>query len=155
MKNVIRIEKSKGKLLIDLENFGILLCAEEQKNSTAKKTHASWNQEGKCHRGFSVSIPRQCVTEGFQCLYTNIGSVPTKDMQPAPPLPLRNGQIFMKDTECAEKKYIFFAIFIFRVILKIPWKLTIFGTKMSNNDHNSKNLKFDFSFYSADSESFM
>ena len=49
--------------------------------------------------------------------------------------------------------------FIFRVIVKIHQKLTIFRTKMMKNDHNSKNknrknLKFGFYFYSADSGSF-
>ena len=56
-----------------------------------------------------------------------------------------------------ENEIIFYAIFIFRVIVKIHRKLTIFKTKKTKNDHNSKNknrknLKFDFSFYSADSD---
>ena len=65
-----------------------------------------------------------------------------------------------KDAQCAETNKKHFSDLIIRVIVKIHRKLTIFRIKMTKNDHNSKNknrtnLKFDVSFDSADSGSFM
>ena len=85
------------------------------------------------------------------------GLFPINNMQ----APLRYGPMYMEDAQWAEtnekNNFPTFAIYISRVIVKIHRKLTIFRTKMTKNDHHSKNknLKFDFYFYSADSESFM
>ena len=71
--------------------------------------------------------------------------------------PLSFDPTFMKDVQCVETNEIFFfPICIFRVIVKIHRKCTIFRTKITiTRKIKKRKNQFDFPFDSAESGSFM
>ena len=108
----------------------------------------------RCYSLLSVTLPKG-VPYGWK-----LGPCPNWGYADHPPSPQFWSNFYGRCAMCWIELKINFLIFIFRVIVKIHRKMTVFSTKRMKNDkksknRNRKNLEYYFSFDSAHSTSFM